>query len=181
MTDMPARVQQLGNNTARILTDLWQQHLDGDLTRAELVDLVLVIIRLAHEQGRLAAEAAFTLWAIEHGLDPDPALQPPAAAYADPDERMTSALQTIIEESDTNEERQMRIERLGRGEATAAAHSAFAAAISAHPMVKGWIRRAEPGACQICRNLAAAGPVRNTAIRMYRHPGCSCVPIPLTD
>lgn len=178
---MPARVQQLGNNTARILADLWQQHLDDDLTRAELVDLVLVIIRLAHEQGRLAAEAALTLWAIEHGLDTDPALQPPAAAYVDPDERLTSALQTIIEESDTNEERQMRIERLGRGEATAAAHSAFAAAIGAHPAVTGWIRRAEPGACPICRNLAVAGPVRNTSIRMYRHTGCACVPIPLTD
>ena len=180
MSDMAERVHRLGEHTARMLAGLWQQHQDGDLTRGELVDLAVVILRVSHAQARLAAEAAFTAWKMEHGLPADPENVEQSAEYVDPDSRLVEAMRTVLDTSETSSETAMRIERLGRGEATAAAHAALMGAMRASGVVRGWRRVTEPDACELCNDLAARDELLDTDIDMYRHTGCACVPLPVS-
>lgn len=178
MSDMTERVHRLGENTARMLAGLWQQHQDGELTRDELVDLAVVILRVSHAQARLAAEAAFTAWKLEQGLPADPENAEQRAEYADPDDRLAEAMRTVLDTSETSDEAGMRIERLGRGEATAAAYGALMGAMRASGIVRGWRRVTEPDACELCNELAARDELLDTDIEMYRHKGCACIPVP---
>jgi hypothetical protein len=70
--------------------------------------------------------------------------------------------------------------RLARGRTTGAAGKYFDIGLATHPKVAGYRRGLSSLPCQLCRWLYRGGFVYPAGQPMYRHPGCMCVPLPVT-
>jgi hypothetical protein len=72
-----------------------------------------------------------------------------------------------------------RVGRVGYSEPTKAGRRAYREAMVAHrDEVVGWRRKAQPGACPLCRSLAD-GSVLPVEQLPADHPNCSCVAVPI--
>jgi hypothetical protein len=144
-----------------------QDAADARQAETDLVDLHAEVARL-DEQFR--QDQADHLAALDREAAARPTPLPEVnTANADRLERMLA-------------EREMRLERLARGETTQAAADAIPAAAAEESF--GWVRQLNVGACPTCVAWWASGdgqfsPVRPWSIPMKRHPGCECTQRPI--
>jgi hypothetical protein len=99
----------------------------------------------------------------------------------DDDERLVVSFTTLLDRiaEDPPEVARAKVSRIAMGEPLDSGRLGLRQAMAAHPrLVVGWTRRARPDACELCRALAD-GTVLPPEHRMYDHPGCNCVPVPV--
>lgn len=99
--------------------------------------------------------------------------------------RLTLAVDTLAAKIDTAEDPRPRIERLASSEPVNAAQQSAIRVFGKH-QVTGWRRGVRPDACELCHwlaktNLDPLGYVYPTTKLMHKHPGCTCIPIPVTE
>lgn len=108
----------------------------------------------------------------------------PAVGLTLPTEMATSistGVATVVDESaqadPADEELENRLERLAKAAPLDAGQQAHQEAMRAQG-VPGWTRQLDSDPCELCRALADGTviPIRKT---MVRHPGCSCVAVPV--
>lgn len=164
---------QLAGRLAEVLTALWADVGAGRLTVADFTELAASLVEAATGRGQTAAHAAFLAWAEAATGAPQP--PPPPPPPTDPG-RLAAALDTITaSDLDTA----MQLHRLALNEPVQAATAAFGQAMAASPVVAGWRRGLEPGACQLCRWWWREGRVWRADHPMPRHTGCTCTQIPV--
>lgn len=123
-----------------------------------------------------------------HGV----AAQPVGVVAGTPDPRaeaarLDKAVLALVELADTAEDPRPRIERLARAEPVNAMQQAIVAAWDAHG-IRGWRRGTDPDPCELCVWLVKAhldpagiGYVYPTSRKFHQHPGCRCIPVPVTE
>ncbi len=94
-------------------------------------------------------------------------------------ERLTKAAATATGLLDTTEDPMPRLNRLAVAEPLDALQQGTLSAYSGHG-VTGYTRGLSGSACKLCHWLYKDGYVYPTSKTMHRHPGCTCVPIPVT-
>lgn len=72
-----------------------------------------------------------------------------------------------------------RVRRVAVGEALAALQEGVVKSYDSHG-VSGYRRGLSGRACELCHWLYKDGYVYPTSKPMHRHPGCTCVPVPVT-
>ena len=166
MTWQEVLLQAADETRTRALA-LWEKYQAGELDRATLVLELLALLNVTQAQAAALADAftADQLDALPLGIT--------AEFSADHDELLAADVHDAIDR--------------GAGGITAAAGIVVLAAAAAarHEAlgghgVKRWRRVAEPDACDICRRMAADGPMPMD-VEPWHHPGCACSQEPITE
>jgi hypothetical protein len=146
---------------------LWQRLQDGALTTGDLVTLGAASIQTVNSQAYGLADLylAHTLRARPLGLTP-PAELP----------RLQQAMTTAASDQGTNPQDALR--RLGQSEPLRSGQTALTTGMKEHG-VRGWTRQTGGSSCQVCADLAD-GTVLPPSVPIWSHPGCSCVPQPVS-
>ncbi len=72
-----------------------------------------------------------------------------------------------------------RAARTARGRATQRLGTYYDLGLSAQPAIAGYTRGLDADPCELCVWLARDGYVYPRGQAMHRHPGCTCVPVPV--
>lgn len=147
----------------------WQS---GDVDDAEFETLLADALLVGSGAALISADALAAVWLNKpaHGL-----------TVADSDAApLIQAARTATELLDGSDDPLPRLERLAVAEPLRALQSAAVASYYRHG-VTGYTRAVSPNACADCRAAHASGHVYPTDSPMTSHPGCTCVPIPITD
>lgn len=89
------------------------------------------------------------------------------------------AVGTLVERLPDTPDPQARAVRLARGRTTQTAGHAFDTAMKSRPEITGYTRGLTATPCKICIALYNNGATWPPDQPMSRHPGCTCVPIPI--
>ena len=167
------QLDQLGAETARQVTELWQ--LVPDELDAETFDeLAAVIIATAAAQGAVLAELSLTVeLAAQTGVAVSPAAVQLPAHPVDTG-RLARAVATARESPETAP---VRLGRLARAEPVESSQRAYSRAIARHPGVGGWRRGTNPDACELCTWWHRDGRLWPKSHQMPTHTGCLCEPV----
>ncbi len=82
--------------------------------------------------------------------------------------------------TDADEPQRARATRLARGRTTQTGGHYFDVGMRERPEVAGYTRGLSPTACELCTWLYRGGHVYPASQPMHRHPGCTCIPVPVT-
>lgn len=153
--------------TAGVLAG-WQA---GNLTDAELEELVHGILVQGVAHGTTIGDAVGSAYIGQ---------QPLGITVDDQEaERLGLAAATIVGLLDAAGDPLPRLARLTVGEALHGLQDGVRRAYSEHG-VTGYTRGLSASACELCRWLYKGGHVYPSSKPMHKHPGCTCVPIPVT-
>lgn len=165
-------LQRLSDNSQKIMAQLWTSVESGALPLADFKEVVAQLVAVANEQGRAAAELTLEGYmAAATGRVVPVAV----AAVVDDTPRLRKALDTILE---SDQDTVMQLSRLAAAEPLEAAARRFNDRMQAAPLVEGWVRSLEPGACQLCVWWWREGRVWPKEHPMPTHKGCVCHPLP---
>jgi hypothetical protein len=159
--------RRLATASAAALLALWQRLEDGTLASDDLVMLGASSVLTANGQAYNLADLylAHTLRARPLGMTA-PADLP----------RLQQAVGTAASDQGTNPADALR--RLGQSEPLQSGQTALTTGMKQHG-VRGWTRQTGGASCQVCADLAD-GTVLSPDTSMWAHPGCSCVPQPVS-
>lgn len=154
----------------------------------EFVAAVAPLVLAGQRQAVLLADA-FVARALERpalGLDPEPLTGPAARAGVPADEQWRRPFVTAWTALAAGTDWRQAIDSGGARARSMAAtdvqlsHRAALDAIqTADPLIRGWQRRADAGACAFCRRVD--GALVRSASAAPLHPGCGCGFEPRTD
>lgn len=174
MTGYEETVRQLGENSQKILTQLWTAVESGRLPARDFPDVAAQVLAVANERGRAAAEIALNGYMT---AATGQVTFPVQFVPVDDTARLTKAMNTILAaEQDTV----MQIARIALVEPLEAAARRFSDGVARHPKAHGWVRQLEPDACQLCVWWWREGRIWPKEHRMPTHKGCTCNPLPTT-
>lgn len=164
-----------------------------------LVDMLSALLVQAEAVGRLYGSAAVPVdgdlalpdeepgqrrrapedFTQRSGIAPAPSEDLDEERYAEVEEQVREALDTIVSEGGETE----RVERLARDEAIAATQRGYQDGIRLQhdERIVGYRRGVNPDCCELCFWLWKEGYVYDIDQPMHRHIGCRCWPIPTTD
>lgn len=194
-------IEELGDNTARVVLQLWDSHLAGDIDRATFEELTAQLV--ATSNGRAWTLGAVALAGYLTAITGEPGtVALPIPAHRIDTGRLQRAVRTVVTEMDepgvtivsgerlTELEEQgrqraaarRRLDRLGRSEPMETAQRGYSDALAADERVEGWVRRHESEPCELCTWWTFDGRVWPKDHTMPTHKGCVCMPVPvLTD
>jgi hypothetical protein len=160
--------RRLSTSSAAALLALWQRMQDGDFTADDLPLLGAAAITASNTQAYGLADLY-----LAHVLRTSPlGLSAPVDTG-----RLQQAVSTAASEQGTNPADSLR--RLGQSEPLRSGQTALTTGMKQH-RVGGWTRQTGGQSCQVCADLAD-GTVLSPDTQMWSHPGCSCVPQPVTE
>ena len=182
MTGYEETIRHLGDNSEKILLQLWAAVERGDLPSADFPEVASQILAVANERGRAAAELALNGYlTAATGVVQAPRVLP----LVDDRARLLKAFGTILATEQgtamvlANEDGMaMRLARIAVAEPLEAAVRRFSEGISQHPKVTGWVRQLEPDACQLCVWWWREGRIWPKDHPFQHHKGCTCNPLP---
>lgn len=172
MTGYEEVIRQLGDNAEKILIQLWQAVEDGQISVADFPEIAAQILAVANEQGRAAAEVAFSGYM---SAATGQVTVPSVAPVVDDTARLTTALQTIVA---SDQDTLMQLARIATAEPLEAAARRFSESVTTDKRVKGWVRQLEPNACELCVWWWREGRVWPKNHPFPTHKGCTCHPLP---
>jgi len=144
----------------------------GQIERPELPHWLTTSIRIAAARAVAMADSAVSDYLATTIGRPVPVVGlvlPPATV-----ETITAGVETVLDQDDTIEP---RVERLATAAPLDAGQTAHQEAMERQG-VEAWTRETDSTPCNLCQALADGTviPIRKT---MIRHPGCSCVAVPV--
>lgn len=150
---------------------------DGQLVRPDhFITLGTALILRAEARAVALADLAL---ALEVSRQTRTAVAPLGLGLTAADRAATrGAMQTLTTRLTETDNPRARAVRLARGRTTQTGGKYYDVGLRDHPEVRGWTRGTSPGACELCGWLYRDGFVFSADTPMYRHPGCTCVPIP---
>lgn len=159
--------------TAQVLAAL-AMYEAGDLPTEEFAAVVAAYVAAGNARAAALADLSLaSVLTLEAGEPVAPlGITRPES---DPD-RLAKAASTLLAVEGSRE----RWERLARSEPRTAAAEAYSEGIRRSPRVSGWRRGVSGGACELCTWWSRDGRVWQADHPMPTHPGCTCVPLPVT-
>ena len=176
MHPLTVELARVGDETARAVLAILDAIEDGVYPPGSLPDLAAVLMRLGARQAAelVLADYAATVAPVAGVVPPSSALVPVSAVA---EQRAAGAVATVL--AGPPEQVRTRLERLTRSAVVRAGQDTRAQAVARDPNVKGWRRGLDSDACQLCRWWWRSGRVWPKDHHMPRHPGCSCVQVPV--
>lgn len=173
---LTVELARVGQRTAESVLAVLDAIDDGLYPAGSLPELAGVLMRLgAHQAAELVlAEYVETMAALT-GAAPAPAPLVPVSAVAE--QRAATAVATIA--AGPPEQVRTRLERLARSAVVRAGQDTRARALARDKNVEGWKRGVDSDSCELCRWWWREGRVWPKDHHMPRHPGCSCVQVPV--
>lgn len=170
-------LERLTDRTRQQVLAVFDMWLAGKVTGDQFAQLVAAFIATAN--GRAIALADLSLAAT---LSVDLGAAVPAIGLAAPWDpaRLQKAATTLLAVAAQGEDITDRLARIAHVEPSEAAARAWSRGLAASRKVKGWSRRMEPRACQLCQWWARDGHVWPKDHPMPTHKGCQCTPQPIT-
>ncbi|MFC5337527.1 hypothetical protein [Leucobacter denitrificans] len=154
--------------------EAWQA---GELTQDQFVQLAAAQVAQGNARAvtladlALATELSVTLGTV----------QPTVGVVApDDQDRLRDGLLTLALAAGTVDVT-ARLARFAFAEPAAAAQRGWNDAMRESGVVIGWVRRLDPGACELCASWARGGYMFPKDLTMIHHPGCRCTPQPITE
>lgn len=144
----------------------------GQISQGTFITAMADVVAQARAQGATYAVSVLRDY-VETSLQAPIAVSP-AMPPADIG-RLEQAVVTIL---GSDQDTRMQIVRLATGETLEAAHKAYGDTMEQLPMVKGWTRGLDSGACELCQWWWREGRVFRPEHQMPRHTGCVCHPVP---
>ncbi|HWL96045.1 MAG TPA: hypothetical protein VNP20_01815 [Nocardioidaceae bacterium] len=169
-----ANISDEQNAFGLALLTAWQS---GDITDSEFVALLADQLAVSVGGAMLSADALVAVYVNRPalGMVPDDAKV----------EQLTKAAKTVATFLDDAETDPLpRVQRLAVAEPLDALQQASLTAYSRHG-ITGYVRGISADACELCvwlkkEHLRPGGYIYPTDKPMHKHPGCTCVPIPIT-
>ncbi|MFV0430325.1 MAG: hypothetical protein ACK5KO_12980 [Arachnia sp.] len=161
-------LDKLSTATSGAVMRLWELVEAGAMTQTEFTDAAAVLVEISRRRGAAAGWAALRAYLEAADAAPVAAV---ALDVTDDVSRLKTAVGTIlVSQQDTA----MQLARLAANEPLQAATSALSDAMRRSKRVRGWTRKLEPGACQLCQWWAREDRIWQPHHKMARHPGCTC-------
>lgn len=180
---LTALVQAVAEQVGRIIA-MWRE---GTLVLNEAVDLIVGIIVRAENQAAVAA--VVTIESMKPVQDVFVVELPATEIHED---QVLKAVATVLEDlpdEPTDEDVDafdMRAQRLAKGRVTETAGQYIDTHLKEIPDVVGYTRGLDEDPCELCvwlkkEHLRPGGYIYPAGQPMHRHPGCCCVPVPVTQ
>lgn len=172
-------LQQLGEETAGAVLVLYDQLLDGTVSR-ETFDRQLrhVLDRQSAAADNIAA-LSMSAWLLKE--TGEAVIARPAVAAAD---RVQSAkaLAKLTDAAAAEPSKTIRytIERSARDYGTARGQESFHGQMKQSKRARSWTRKPNARACPLCVQWANENVAFPVGVKMGRHSGCSCSQVPST-
>jgi hypothetical protein len=167
------RVKVLAAATEAGAVALYDRHVSGEISRDLTVATMASRIAKANAKAVALADLSLAATLMLRTREPVPTL----GIGRNPDDpaRLLKAVTTVLELESVE-----RVARLARSEPLMAAGRAYSVAIEKSDRVVGYRRGLSPDPCELCMWLWKEGYVYPADQPMHQHPGCTCVPIPVT-
>lgn len=175
---LAVRLGALADTTARQVLDLLEQLHAGIIRPDQLPELVAVLVKLGGDQ---AAALAVTELVRDLVAAAPRATVPSMAGVTSHVQAaaVERAVGTVM--AGAEHTRRGRLEQLARGAVARAAQDARGDVVRSSPLVEGWTRGLDSTACQLCVWWWREGRVWPKSHHMPRHPGCTCVQVPVVS
>lgn len=152
------------------------RYAEEEVDKSVFIGLGTALILRAEAAAVALADSALALIVSRQVRRPVPVL---GLGLTDADRTTTrGAMETLTARLTETDNPRARAVRLARGRTTQTAGRYYDVGLREHPEVGGYVRGLSGGACELCRWLHRDGFVFSANTPMYRHPGCTCVPIP---
>lgn len=175
---LAVRLGELADTTARQVMDLLDQLTAGLIRPDQLPELVAILVKLGGDQAAALAVSE---------LVRDLALVAPRAALPSVT-GVTGHVQTAAVEravgtvmAGAEHTRRRRLEQLARGAVARAGQDARGDLVRKSTLVSGWTRGLDSDSCELCGWWWREGRVWPKSHHMPRHPGCTCVQVPVVS
>lgn len=172
-------LKRLGNSTARSLLAIFEQWQDAQITTAVANQLMRTVLLTAKQQGANFGVLSFqafmkTTTGVAGVLQAD--MQALTAAEV-------AAMQQRIDEilGGPVADMPLALERMGFNSPVRSTTESFRRAMIKDGRSEGYIRGLESTACEICQWIYKDGHVYPVDKPMWRHPGCVCAQVPITN
>lgn len=144
---------------------------------AELVAALTAVLLRAEEAGIGLADVALASWLTRELRRAVPVL----GLVASPADRAATgrAVATLTPLLADTPDPRARVLRLARGRVTGTSGRYYDAGMAGRPEIRGYRRGLSATACELCQWLYRGGYVYPSGRPMHRHPGCTCVPVPV--
>ncbi|CAN5191654.1 hypothetical protein BH23ACT9_BH23ACT9_08740 [soil metagenome] len=158
---------------------LHDRHADASAPRGGSVEFIALGTALILRAEARAVALADLALALEVSRQTRTAVPPLGLGLSAADTQATrKAMETLTTRLTETDNPRARAVRLARGRTTQTGGKYYDVGMAEHPQVVGWTRGTSPSACELCGWLERDGFVFSADTPMYRHPGCTCVPIP---
>lgn len=175
MTGFDRALKRLTREAQRDVLRLLGRYEEGGISKRQFEAAVAVAISRSQVRGARLGDASMAslLGTAPIGLE---------ASRVD-QRRMVRAVRTILGSDLVSEDvrlsRQARFERLARAEPAAQVQDTMQDSMQRNG-VERWVRRTDAEPCPLCTDLAD-GIARSASVRMTRHEGCLCHPMPVVS
>lgn len=164
-------VEKLNTKVKSDLERLWERHEDGDITFEEYTGLASAVIAKAAQQARAIGDlsVAAQLTKLNQQIEV-------ASGETVDDDLPSEAAAAIQEQTDTqsfDHDPGPAMGVAGAAVVMGAMQAAIQRSMQANK-VEYFTRTANPGACEICEEMA--GVTLPAHVEMWHHKGCMCVP-----
>ncbi|WP_367582286.1 hypothetical protein [Tsukamurella tyrosinosolvens] len=173
-------VDQLGGKLSTGLLAAYEQWQAGVLTTAEFEQVFIQMVATMNAYARTGAD-----WLGSTYLSSTPKGST-LVTVAGETARLAEAAASVAKLLDTADDLTVQLDRIGRNEPTEAAQQQLVHTYSGHG-VRGYRRRLNAGACELCVWLQkkhldpeGIGFIYPSSRPMHRHTGCRCTPVPAT-
>lgn len=170
MKSLAEQVDGLSGRAAEYARTVFDQHAAGELTAEQAAAMIAVLVGLTNAQVSQLSLGALAAAVIAAGHTPLASTETPSH-YTDSDRLDTAAATALGIGS-------WAVTRLVRSEALQTMQDTLHDGMLDEPAVVGWIRKLEPGACDLCKGWRTSRPLP-TGEAMFRHVGCSCHQTPV--
>lgn len=174
---LTVELARVGDETARAVLAILDAIESGLYPADVLPELAATLMRLGAAQASelVLADYAATVAATAGTVPPAAALAPVSSVS---ESKAAQAVATVL--AGQPEQVRTRLERLTRSTVVRAAQDTRGQAVARDPNVHGWRRGIDSDTCQLCRWWWREGRVWPKDHHMPRHPGCTCVQVPVT-
>lgn len=159
----------------------------GELLLSEAIDLIVGFIIRAESQSAIASIVAVNSLMPE--AEQVRQIELPEVEVHD--EQVVKAVATVLKDlpddptEDDVDRFDKRLQRLAKGRVTETAGRVIDKALPTVPKIIGYTRGLDADPCELCvwlkkEHLRPGGFIYPAGQPMHRHPGCCCVPVPVT-
>lgn len=173
-------LQQLGEETAGAVLALYDQMIDGTVSRETFDRQLRYVLERQSAQADNMAALSMAAWLLKE--TGEAAIVRPAVAAADRVESAKAlASLTDTTAAEPSKTFRYRVERSARDYGTARGQESFHAQMKRSDRARSWTRRPNAKACPLCMKWTNEDVAFPVGVKMGRHKGCSCSQVPSTE
>lgn len=174
LNPLALRLAELADRTAAQVLAILEQVAQGLVSLDAVPELAAVVAELGGVQAAALTTAELEL--VISSAVGRPVSLPEPGSFVD-GQKIQAAAATVV--AGPADELEQRLARLARSVVARAGQDAREQGIRSSPAVEGWTRGLDSKSCELCGWWWREGRVWPKSHHMPRHPGCTCVQVPV--